>query len=532
MPVLSWATSTIGFTENDHVIAANGDTWVIVQAGGGVYRSTDKGVTWSSAGSVAADLGGLIGLLHDGSAFVLAIAHNISGDTNVYTSTAGTSWALQSSIAHYQPGRWFEAGGNVFWWNFSGDTIYRSADLDTWDALTLPSSGYISYLAGNGTTLIGAQSSAAGEIFRSTNNGNTWSYASAPSTESVEAVAYLPISGRWVFSARDGVRFSADGGVTWGAPVNTGLPTYDGGYYVGRFVETSAGVLAQVSSATAPANQGIYLLPTGGSTWAAEQTSEDYNYGAILAASTDRVAFWTGAAETAEYRFASLGLVNDFYLLAPDPLADIAVHAKRDIQEFFAACPDPIADLRVRALIDWTQGLDLSRLQASYLLTVAADGFDPVQIPISSWQATANEGERASFVQAVIPAAADWIAALDARQGGTLTINMGYRLDDGRVRYDEIATASFGEFRYDRGARSVTATVSGYAYLSQSEAGARALRDVQTFALQGGKLRVTCALDMMLKPGMTATVGEQSFVVGYINYYANRSGAFCHVGER
>ena len=186
----------------------------------------------------------------------------------------------------------------------------------------------------------------------------------------------------------------------------------------------------------------------------------------------------------------------------------------------------------MRAVFDWTRNVDPRLLQAAYLLSVRADGLPTMEVPISSWQATANEGERASFVQAVIPAAADWIAALGERINGRLVIRMGYRFEDGSERFEDLIESSFTDFRYDRGPRNATATLSGYAYLGQTSTGTRALRDVQQVSQQGGKYRVTCALDLSIRPGMTVQFGAASFPASFINYYVNRTGAFCQIGER
>lgn len=184
---------------------------------------------------------------------------------------------------------------------------------------------------------------------------------------------------------------------------------------------------------------------------------------------------------------------------------------------------------------DWLSKLPPIQLQEVYrlIITGAADGLADLYIGgISSWQATNQAGERSSYLQAVIPAADQYLADIDARKNGELVIQKGYRLAGGDVTYSEILRSRFDTLRPDRGRRSLTITVSGYQSGKVEASGTRALTGVRTISTSNGKRRVRCEIDLFLQPGMTVTALDQSFKADFINYYVNDSDKFCEVGER
>ncbi|HML83152.1 MAG TPA: hypothetical protein PKE37_15460 [Thiomonas arsenitoxydans] len=235
---------------------------------------------------------------------------------------------------------------------------------------------------------------------------------------------------------------------------------------------------------------------------------------------------------TADWYFSAAG---HNAVLMMNGNANSAIHAFGEAPiDCLIECADPLASPVLSVLNDWTADLDPRLLQRRYILRVEAPGFAPITVPISSWQATANLGERASFVQAVAPAVGEYIDALTDRQDGALVILMGYVFDDGSVQYDEVIRASFQNISLQQGAYRATATLSGYSVLGANQVGVtRALKDVRDFAVTNGRARVTCGLDMFLRPGMTATVATEglSFPVSYVNYFVNGTGEFCQVGE-
>lgn len=188
-----------------------------------------------------------------------------------------------------------------------------------------------------------------------------------------------------------------------------------------------------------------------------------------------------------------------------------------------------------RGINDWIAALDPTQLQEVYKLTVtgSANGLSDLVIgKISSWQATNQADGRSSYLQAVVPAAGDYLDELTNRQDGELVIFKGYRFSDGSERYEEILRSNFDTFRYDRGPRSLSATVSGYLSGKQAESFSRTLTGIRSISLTNGKYRVRCDIDLFLQPGMTVTADSVSFVADFINYYVNQNDKFCEVSER
>jgi len=179
---------------------------------------------------------------------------------------------------------------------------------------------------------------------------------------------------------------------------------------------------------------------------------------------------------------------------------------------------------------DWTATLPATRLQEFYTLTIT--GSPDMTFKISSWQATMNQGERRNYLQAVIPAAADIIGQISSRSSGELIISKGYRLDDGTERAEEILRSKFETFRYDRGPRNFTVTVSGYAPASPAQKATRILKGVRSLSLTDGKLRARCDIDLFLKPGMTVEALGESFTASYINFFVSSADKFCEVSQR
>ena len=232
-------------------VIANGSTVLAGTNGGGVFRSTDNGATWTPANSGLANMYGY--------------AFAISG-SNIFLGTGG--------------------GG-----------VYLSTDNGaSWKAA---SSGitatYIASLLVNGSNVFAG---TANGVFRSTNNGTTWTtaYSGLPS----DYVMGMAISGSNLFAGTNtsGVFLSTDNGTSWIA-VNNGLTNlniksiaasgsniYAGTSYSGVFLSTDNGshwtqvitgmtnlqVYSLAVSGTSvfagtTGSGGVFLSTNGGSNW-------------------------------------------------------------------------------------------------------------------------------------------------------------------------------------------------------------------------------------------------------------------------
>jgi hypothetical protein len=214
---------------------------------------------------------------------------------------------------------------------------------------------------------------------------------------------------------------------------------------------------------------------------------------------------------------------------------------EQDDAASFAATFYPILDLYFRsteendsaaflAQNDWYDLAQIGTAQLLYRCEIIAEGFDPLPVPISSWQGTQQTG-RSSYLQAVVPAAADLYAPISQRAGGEFVVYQVARFSSGVVNELEMARSPLQTISFERGSSRSTVTISGYRMLDPAAPGERTLRDLRSISVNNG-IRVRCAIDWLLRPGMTAVMDGQPFEVAYINYYVQRVDSYMDVGER
>ena len=182
--------------------------------------------------------------------------------------------------------------------------------------------------------------------------------------------------------------------------------------------------------------------------------------------------------------------------------------------------------------VDWAAQIDPITDVQYYALEIDDGVLPPIRIPISSWQATVQTG-RASYAQAVIPAALQWVDAVNDRSDGEFVIYRGVRFANGDTQETELARSPLQLIDFDQGPTNATLRISGYARVPPpSESLTRTLRNVRSRSISGVGLRVRCDIDWFLRPGHTASALGDEFVTAYINYYANASDEYMDVGER
>lgn len=168
-----------------------------------------------------------------------------------------------------------------------------------------------------------------------------------------------------------------------------------------------------------------------------------------------------------------------------------------------------------------------------YVMEISGDPI--VRIPISSWQATI-QSDRASYLQAVIPAADDWASVIGERQGYSSFSVSRLTYINGLEAKSELAKADLETTSYAKGSNNTTVTISGYKDSealpsSPSTKTLTGLRSITTSST--GTTRVRCDIDWFLRPGDTAIADGESFTVQYINYYVPTSGdMYMDVGDR
>jgi hypothetical protein len=210
-------------------IYVSGTTLLLTTTGSGVYRSTNNGVTWTQSNAGLPEATRTVSAL-------LALPNRVLIGTNagVYGSTNnGQSWALSNQGIPLEEGRQtriraFALGANNSVIAGGDGGAYRSIDNGaTWTAINaglsvaspFPTAAFISALAYSGTTLFAAATSFVPDlngIFRSADNGTTWTRLSGGRINQTETYTALAASGSTVFVTVSGLgfgRLNPDGAV-------------------------------------------------------------------------------------------------------------------------------------------------------------------------------------------------------------------------------------------------------------------------------------------------------------------------------
>lgn len=197
-----------------------------------------------------------------------------------------------------------------------------------------------------------------------------------------------------------------------------------------------------------------------------------------------------------------------------------------------AAAPMAQAIPSAEMFVDWVAVIDPLTTNTYYACDIEADGFETIRVPMSSWQATLQI-DRASYVQAVIPAATQWADAIDDRSSGEFIIRRGARFEGGSVQETELARAPVTTPRMNEGPTKATLTLTGYTTTAAPADGTvvRTLEHVRSQSASPGQ-RARCAIDWKLRPGEQVDARGRVFTAGYINYYANVGDQYMDVGER
>jgi len=158
-----------------------------------------------------------------------------------------------------------------------------------------------------------------------------------------------------------------------------------------------------------------------------------------------------------------------------------------------------------------------------------------VTLPISSWQSSI-QSDRESYLNAVVPAAADYVQALTASLGTDEFAIYQISTLKGVPFEWEIARAPLETVQINRGGYRYTATVSGYgpSIAASTPRPTFTLEKIQTITNTiGGNIRVRAAIDWYIRPGDTVIADDNTFTVAYINYYATSTGqAYMDLGSR
>ncbi len=245
-------------------IAHRGLTVIVVGDSGYVFRSTDNGISFTTAVVPGAPALRAVAITSATNALVAgdggALLRSVDGGATWNPVTSGTIETLHAfSFASATDG--LAAGGN-------GTLLGTTNGGATWSPVSVPTTNDLYALARNGSTVWAG--GAAGVLLKSTNGGSSFSHATMKVEYRAEVRALAAPAANEVWAAGGGgfVRRSVDGGATWTFPTHD-LHGSIGGISVvgstGFAVSRAARVVARWSGGTSLA------LPSGATisrTWA------------------------------------------------------------------------------------------------------------------------------------------------------------------------------------------------------------------------------------------------------------------------
>jgi photosystem II stability/assembly factor-like uncharacterized protein len=216
------------------------EAWVCMHkfnlsTGGGVFHTTDGGMTWTQSGA---------GTIFDSSSFPNFVYFKnpmngvAGGDANngyfeIYTTTdGGATWTRtpQTNIPAFVAGGsagWFDGFcvlGDTLWFGTNKGQMYKSTDFgQTWTVSTVTPLGYtvyeIAFLDDGQTGLANLRSGSATMLFATSDGGATWVQRPTHPKWKQSKLTAVPGTNRFVstsvISSNRGSAYSDDHGVTW-----------------------------------------------------------------------------------------------------------------------------------------------------------------------------------------------------------------------------------------------------------------------------------------------------------------------------
>lgn len=154
--------------------------------------------------------------------------------------------------------------------------------------------------------------------------------------------------------------------------------------------------------------------------------------------------------------------------------------------------------------------------QEIYIAVLRADGYDDLEVPMSSMQLRRRDGSP-TMVSIVVPDAMTYVDAADDRVGGEIVIYAGRMTLDGTRHLSEFERAELESVSYDVGVRNSSLSLSGYRTVTTENPRPVDLEGITYHGLQAdGKRRIRGKVNFFLRPGDTAIYGDDSFLVDQI----------------
>ncbi len=261
----SWAPVNNGLPllSNVNAIAISGTNIFAGINGGGVYLSTNNGSSWTAVNNGLPQYAGVFALAVSGPNIFAGLNFG-GGNGSIFLSTNnGESWtSVNNGFPTNASGvECFTVSDNSIFVGSDIGGIYRSTNYGaSWIYCGFRDTTIFSLTIAGTYLFAGTKCCGNQVIFRSTDNGKSWSAAGTGVTGICTALA---ISDTNIFAGTSvsGIFLSTNNGTSW-SQINNGLPTNYWVYSLAAFPDEMGG-----TNLLAGNNRGVYLSTDNGNNW-------------------------------------------------------------------------------------------------------------------------------------------------------------------------------------------------------------------------------------------------------------------------
>jgi photosystem II stability/assembly factor-like uncharacterized protein len=215
----------IAMSSNPNVLA--GDTALYATNAEGIFKSTNKGVTWSVVSPSLTEQGiGIKRIIKTKTGMWVASLLGLDG--TMYSTNSGLTWEASEGLPFYQVQNLAEHPEGALFASIRQKGVVRSVDYGkSWSEMNagLPE-GYWGeglIVLKNGDLIVGTGFNGTYGLYRSSNMGVSWSAVPSLSNSLVLTITQDQRERLFAGTADHGVYRSTDNGMTWDATDTTGI---------------------------------------------------------------------------------------------------------------------------------------------------------------------------------------------------------------------------------------------------------------------------------------------------------------------
>jgi len=159
--------------------------------------------------------------------------------------------------------------------------------------------------------------------------------------------------------------------------------------------------------------------------------------------------------------------------------------------------------------------------------TCILTGTTGLALPISSFQARYRSG-RPTYLSVTVPSGADYYDEISDRSDGQLVLTRTiYGIDGTELSSGEVMRVDLEDIELYQGSSSYSITLTGHRTTSNGIPHTVELSGASYRSVRNGSRRYRCSPHNQLRPGDTAQIYGDEFVVDSVSWYANsRSETF------